>query len=266
MRSLPRHAEAPPLASMPHRATPEPSTLTALDDQTLLGLLLGRCLAGSDVDPIAEALLDRFGSLGDIAAAEVSELGRLPGLGPTAILDLKLLRELSIRLARSAACARPVLSSWNTVLAYARTTLAYLPREQFRTLYLDRRNILLCDELVADGSAYRVDAVSPAGAGGLTQLMPGTAADLAVRDRFDPIENLNGGADYLARQLLRFGEVRLALAAYNSGPDRVARLGRIPHIAETQAYVASAVDCYLALTAGRGARNSRECRSPEPGR
>lgn len=120
--------------------------------------------------------------------------------------------------------------------------------------------------LVIVESAYRVDAVSPVGAGGLTQLMPGTAADLAVRDRFDPIENLNGGADYLARQLLRFGDVRLAFAAYNSGPDRVARLGRIPNIAETQAYVAAAVDCYLALSAGRGARSSRECRAPETDR
>jgi len=120
--------------------------------------------------------------------------------------------------------------------------------------------------LVIVESAYRVDAVSPVGAGGLTQLMPGTAADLAVRDRFDPIENLNGGADYLARQLLRFGDVRLAFAAYNSGPDRVARLGRIPNIAETQAYVAAAVDCYLALSAGRGARNSRQCRVPETDR
>ena len=117
--------------------------------------------------------------------------------------------------------------------------------------------------LVIVESAYRVDAVSPAGAGGLTQLMPGTATDLAVRDRFDPIENLNGGADYLARQLLRFGDVRLAFAAYNSGPGRVARLGRIPNIAETQAYVAAVVDCYLALSAGRGARTARECRAPE---
>ena len=123
-----------------------------LDDQALLGLLLGRCLPGANVDRIAEALLDRFGSLGDVAAAEVSELGRLSGLGPAAILDLKLLRELCVRLSHSAACARPVLSSWNSVLAYARTTLAHLPREQFRTLFLDRRNMLLRDELLADGT------------------------------------------------------------------------------------------------------------------
>lgn len=112
-------------------------------------------------------------------------------------------------------------------------------------------------------SGYRADAVSPMGAGGLTQLMPGTAAELGVRDRFDVEQNLSGGADYLARQMLRFGDVRLALAAYNSGPARVARLGRIPDIAETRAYVVAVVDCYLALTAGRGARNARDCRAPE---
>ncbi len=104
------------------------------------------------VGPTAEALVDRFGSLGDIAAAEVAELGRLPGMGATAILDLKLLRELSVRLSRSAACARPVLSSWDALIVYARTVLAHLPREQFRALFLDRRNFLLRDELVADGS------------------------------------------------------------------------------------------------------------------
>jgi len=117
----------------------------------------------------------------------------------------------------------------------------------------------LLHALVVVESAYRNTACSPVGACGLTQLMPATARELGVRDRFEPLQNLQGGADYLARQLLRFGDVRLALAAYNSGPDRVARLGRIPDIAETRAYVASVIDCYLALTAGRGVRSSREC-------
>jgi DNA repair protein RadC len=115
-------------------------------------LLLGRCLPHPLVEPAVAALTDRFGSLGDILAAEVSELKRTVGLGPAAVLDLKLLRELSVRLSRTAACARPVLSSWNALEAYARTALAHLPREQFRTLFLDRRNILLRDEIVADGS------------------------------------------------------------------------------------------------------------------
>lgn len=123
----------------------------------------------------------------------------------------------------------------------------------------------LLHALVVTESAYRADAVSPAGAGGLTQLMPGTALDLGVRDRFDPVENLRGGADYLARQILRLRDLRLALAAYNSGPGRVARLGRIPDIAETRAYVATVIDCYLALTAGQGVTNSRQCQPQENG-
>lgn len=118
----------------------------------------------------------------------------------------------------------------------------------------------LLHALVLTESAYRTDAVSSAGAAGLTQLMPGTALDLGVADRFDPVENLRGGADYLARQIIRFGDLRLALAAYNSGPARVARLGRVPDIAETRAYVATVIDCYLALTAGRSVMNSRQCR------
>lgn len=125
---------------------------------------------------------------------------------------------------------------------------------------LDRK---LLHALVVVESAYRPRACSHAGACGLTQLMPGTAADLGVRDRFDATENLRGGADYLARQILRFGDLRLALAAYNSGPDRVARLGRVPNISETQNYVVSVINCYLALTAGRGVRSSRECSPAE---
>lgn len=117
----------------------------------------------------------------------------------------------------------------------------------------------LLHALVVVESAYRPNAVSKAGAAGLTQLMPGTASDLGVVDRFDPAANLLGGADYLARQLVRFGDLRLALAAYNSGPGRVARLGRIPNITETRTYVEVVVECYLALSAGRGVRSSREC-------
>ena len=119
----------------------------------------------------------------------------------------------------------------------------------------------LLHALVAVESAYRPGAVSPAGAGGLAQLMPGTAANLGVRDRFDPAENLNGGAAYLAEQLVRFRDVRLALAAYNSGPKRVARLGKVPDIAETRTYVSAVTECYLALAAGRRIRSRADCAS-----
>lgn len=121
----------------------------------------------------------------------------------------------------------------------------------------------LLQALVLTESAFRPDAVSPAGAAGLTQLMPATARELGVEDRFDPVENLRGGADYLARQLRRFQDLRLALAAFNAGPARVARLGRIPAIRETEQYVDTVVECFLALTAGRDVRSSRACRRPE---
>jgi soluble lytic murein transglycosylase-like protein len=119
----------------------------------------------------------------------------------------------------------------------------------------------LLHALVIIESAYNVRAVSPVGARGLTQLMPGTAAELGVRDVYDTEQNLRAGARYLAIQIRRFSDIRLALAAYNSGPNRVARLGRVPDISETQNYVRDGIDCYLALTAGRGIRNRSQCRS-----
>jgi soluble lytic murein transglycosylase-like protein len=117
--------------------------------------------------------------------------------------------------------------------------------------------------LVAVESAFRPDAVSPAGAVGLTQLMPATAVELGVLDRRDPAESLDGGAAYLARQLARFGDVRLALAAFNAGPERVARAGGVPPIAETRRYTIEVVDCFLALTAGREVRSAADCRREE---
>ena len=84
-------------------------------------------------------------------------------------------------------------------------------------------------------SGYKAGIYSPKNAFGLTQLMPGTAADLGV-NRYDVEQNLRGGARYLRQQLDRFGQVHLALAAYNAGPSRV-RDGMLPRIAETQAYV-----------------------------
>lgn len=90
--------------------------------------------------------------------------------------------------------------------------------------------------MVMTESNFDLAAESTVGAIGLTQLMPATAQEVGV-DPYDPHQNLVGGAQYLMQQYERFGDWPLALAAYNSGPTRVARLGRIPHIRETQDYV-----------------------------
>ncbi len=92
------------------------------------------------------------------------------------------------------------------------------------------------------------DAISPKGALGVMQLMPGTAAELGINP-LDPAANLQGGARYLARQLSRFQSVPLALAAYNAGPGAVIRWGGIPPYAETQAYVAQILSRYQGLPA-----------------
>ncbi|HEY8603843.1 lytic transglycosylase domain-containing protein [Tsuneonella suprasediminis] len=97
----------------------------------------------------------------------------------------------------------------------------------------------LIEALVWQESRWRSDAVSPVGARGLAQLMPGTARQMGV-DASDPFANLEGGARYLREQLDRFdGDLEKALAAYNAGPGRVTAANGIPRIRETQQYVAA---------------------------
>jgi soluble lytic murein transglycosylase-like protein len=86
-------------------------------------------------------------------------------------------------------------------------------------------------------SDFDANALSPKGAMGLMQLMPGTANDLGLVNPFDPAQNIHGGAKYLANCINKFMDLRLGLAAYNAGPNLVARLNRIPSIKETQNYV-----------------------------
>ena len=94
----------------------------------------------------------------------------------------------------------------------------------------------LFDALIMQESRYKHTAISPKGALGLAQLMPGTARQLGTNP-YTVIDNLRGGARYLRQQVDRFGRYDLALAAYNAGPGRVARHGRVPAIAETIGYV-----------------------------
>lgn len=99
----------------------------------------------------------------------------------------------------------------------------------------------LLDALIWTESRYNPRAVSIAGAAGLGQLMPATAKDLGVINRFDPRSNIHGAASYLRRMLDRFGMVHLALAAYNAGPGAVGKAKGIPMNNETPSYVRSVI-------------------------
>ena len=106
----------------------------------------------------------------------------------------------------------------------------------------------LLQALIWQESRFNPMAISPAGAAGLAQLMPGTARELGVSNRHDPAQNIDGGARYLKQILERFGAIHLALAAYNAGPGAVSRAGGIPKNRETPGYVKSVIDRWMAYS------------------
>ena len=124
----------------------------ALPDYELLEMYLFRTFARGEVKPLAKALLARFGSLGGVCAASLAELKTVPGIGEAAAIDLKLLHEATLRVAREPVRRRTVIASWTALLAYVRVALANEPREQFRVLFLDKKNQLIVDEVMHTGT------------------------------------------------------------------------------------------------------------------
>lgn len=124
----------------------------ALDDYELLETLLFAFIPRRDVKPIAKALLRRFGSLSAIFAAEATDLQSVAGVGETVAAYLKATREITARAALEAIEARPIISSWTALLSYVRERLQHETREQFRVLFMDRKNQLILDELMGQGT------------------------------------------------------------------------------------------------------------------
>src|SRR5438105_3119826 len=124
----------------------------ALADYELLELVLFRALPRRDVKPRAKELLKVFGAFGEEIAAPEPRLKEIPGLGEQAITDLKIVQAAAQRLLRDDVKRRDVLSSSASVLDYCRSTMAFADREQFRILFLDRRNKLIADEVQQEGT------------------------------------------------------------------------------------------------------------------
>lgn len=125
---------------------------SALPDYELLELVLFAALPQRDVKPLAKHLLARFGSFGGVIAAPPALLKEINGVGPGVISHFAMMRAAAERMARGEIAQRPVLSSWNAVLDYCRTAMAFAEKEQFRVLFLDKKNALIADEVQQTGT------------------------------------------------------------------------------------------------------------------
>lgn len=124
----------------------------AVPDYELLELVLFRAIPRRDTKPIAKRLLSQFGSFAEAINAPEARLLEISGLGPAAVLELKLVRAAALRLMRGEIFQRPALGSWQQVLDYVRAAQAFADREQFRILFLDKKNRLIADEVQQQGT------------------------------------------------------------------------------------------------------------------
>jgi DNA repair protein RadC len=124
----------------------------SLADYEVLEFLLFGAKPRGDMKPLAKDLLARFGSLSRVLTADPDALARVPGMGKASVAALKIVTQAAERLAREEAMAGDVISSWDKLLAYCRQTMAHQKIEQFRLLFLDKRNRLIADEVQQQGT------------------------------------------------------------------------------------------------------------------
>ncbi|HEX9905208.1 MAG TPA: DNA repair protein RadC [Propylenella sp.] len=134
------------------RARFRESGAAALADYELLEMALYRAIPRGDTKPLAKALLKKFGTLSEVLAAPRERLKEVEGVGDRAVDELKLIKAFAERTAGEAVRRRPVLSSWPALLDYCRTIMAFEEREQFRILFLDKKNVLIADEVQQTGT------------------------------------------------------------------------------------------------------------------
>lgn len=124
----------------------------ALPDYELLELVLFGAIPRRDTKDLAKRLLERFGSFAEVINAPPERLKEIKGVGDAAVTHLKLVRAAALRLMRDSIMQRPVLGSWASVLEYCRAAMGFEAREQFRILFLDKKNRLIADEVQQQGT------------------------------------------------------------------------------------------------------------------
>lgn len=128
----------------------------AVPDYELLELVLFRAIRQGDLKPTAKRLMAEFGDFNRVLAAPPDQLLRVKGVGPSVVTEIKIVEAAAHRMARVKVMQRQVLSSWAALLDYCQTVMAHLPNEQFRILYLDRKNALIADEEQGKGTVDHV--------------------------------------------------------------------------------------------------------------
>ena len=128
----------------------------ALPDYEMLELVLFRAIPRQDVKPLARLLLDHFGDFNRVVSATPERLRQVKGVGEAVICELKVIEAAAHRLARARVLRRHVVSSWDQLIDYCHTTMAHRDTEQFRVLFLDRKNVLIADEEQARGTVDHV--------------------------------------------------------------------------------------------------------------
>lgn len=128
----------------------------AMPDYELLELLLFNAILKIDVKPLAKRLLEAFGDLNGVVAASEHRLLQVQGANQKVYLQLRIAEAFAHRMAQAKVLQREVVSSWDALITYCRTTMAHRDTEQFRVLFLDRKNILIADEEQAAGTVDHV--------------------------------------------------------------------------------------------------------------
>jgi DNA repair protein RadC len=124
----------------------------ALADYEMLELVLFRAVPRRDVKPLAKDLLSKFGSFAEVISAPPARLAEVDGLGEAAITELKIVQAAAHRLAKGQVTKRAALSSWTAVIDYVRAAQAFAEKEQFRILFLDKKNQVIADEVQQEGT------------------------------------------------------------------------------------------------------------------